>query len=289
VLRTRLKELAAKHMRFGYRRLTAMLAREGIWANHKRVYRLYREEGLAMRIRQRRRIRWHGAVTSPAATRPNERWSMDFVSDCVSSGKVILTVDHRGRLHAGMPSDRGRYLAGRTTCASSAGSDGERARTAGSDCCGQRTGVSWTGTGGLERTTRCPAGVHSTRHARAECLHGKLQRPTARRMSERELVHQSQRCAAKDRNLATGLQRTTSPQFVELLAARRVCTDASGDADMRKTSTELLEQGIQAPSPAPYLIPAEANNQPRTHIGIGTANGALQHLYSKAASHSRRQ
>jgi transposase InsO family protein len=42
-------------MRFGYRRLTAMLVREGIEVNHKRVYRLYREEGLAMRIRQRRR------------------------------------------------------------------------------------------------------------------------------------------------------------------------------------------------------------------------------------------
>ena len=88
-LRTRLKELAARRMRFGYRRLTAMLLREGMPANHKRVYRLYREEGLAMRIRQRRRIRWSGVVTSPAATRPNERWSMDFVSDCVSTGKVI--------------------------------------------------------------------------------------------------------------------------------------------------------------------------------------------------------
>ena len=76
-------------MRFGYRRLTAMLLREGMAANHKRVYRLYREEGLAMRIRQRRRIRWNGVVPSPAATRANERWSMDFVSDCVSTGKVI--------------------------------------------------------------------------------------------------------------------------------------------------------------------------------------------------------
>jgi len=88
-LRTRLKELAARRMRFGYRRLTAMLMREGMPANHKRVYRLYREEGLAMRIRQRRRIRWNGTATGPVATRPNERWSMDFVSDCVSTGKVI--------------------------------------------------------------------------------------------------------------------------------------------------------------------------------------------------------
>ena len=93
-LRTRLKELAAKRMRFGYRRLTAMLVREGRQANHKRVYRLYREEGLAMRIRQRRRIRWSGVVASPAASKPNQRWSMDFVSDCVSTGTVIrmLTV-----------------------------------------------------------------------------------------------------------------------------------------------------------------------------------------------------
>jgi len=93
-LRTRLKELATKRMRFGYRRLTAMLLREGMAVNHKRVYRLYREERLAMRVRRRRRIRWSGVATKPGASRPNERWSMDFVSDCVSSRKVIrmLTV-----------------------------------------------------------------------------------------------------------------------------------------------------------------------------------------------------
>jgi putative transposase len=93
-LRARLKELAAQRMRFGYRRLTAVLVREGIAVNHKRVYRLYREEGLAMRIRQRRRIRWTGAVSGPVATRANQRWWIDFVSDCVSTGRVIrmLTV-----------------------------------------------------------------------------------------------------------------------------------------------------------------------------------------------------
>jgi putative transposase len=93
-LRARLKELAAKRMRFGYRRLTALLVREGMAVNHKRIYRLYREEGLAMRIRQRRRIGWSGMATSPVTTKPNQRWSIDFVSDCVSTGKVIrmLTV-----------------------------------------------------------------------------------------------------------------------------------------------------------------------------------------------------
>ena len=88
-LRARLKELATKRMRFGYRRLTAMLVRQGMAVNHKRIYRLYREERLAMRIRQRRRIGWDGQIARPAAKRANERWSIDFVSDCVSGSRVI--------------------------------------------------------------------------------------------------------------------------------------------------------------------------------------------------------
>src|SRR5205814_9653610 len=85
-LRARLKKLAAKRMRFGYRRLRAMLVREGMPTNHKRVYRLYREEGLATRIRQRRRIRWRGAVTSAAATRPHEPASLCLVRVRVAAG-----------------------------------------------------------------------------------------------------------------------------------------------------------------------------------------------------------
>ena len=88
-MRERLKALAAQRMRFGYRRLTKMLAREGMGANHKRVYRLYCEERLALRLRVRRRIRWSGTANRPGAERPNERWSMDFVSDGLSNGKVI--------------------------------------------------------------------------------------------------------------------------------------------------------------------------------------------------------
>src|SRR5947207_15940080 len=65
----------------------------------------------------------------------------------------------------------------------------------------------------------------------------------------------------QDRILAAGLQPTTSAQFVGLLAARRVCTDTSGDERMRKTSTWLLEQGTQTPSPAPDLIPAETRTE----------------------------
>src|SRR5439155_23137882 len=80
-------------------------------------------------------------------------------------------------------------------------------------------------------------------------------------MPERQLVHQSERRTTQDRNLAAGLQPAASAQFVGLLAARRVCTDTSGDERIRKTSTWLLEQGTQTPSPAPDLIPAETRTE----------------------------
>ena len=80
-LRERLKQLAAERRRYGYRRLTVLLKRAGETVNHKRVYRLYREEELSVRRRKRKRI---GAVErQPPAlpTQTNQRWSMDFVSD----------------------------------------------------------------------------------------------------------------------------------------------------------------------------------------------------------------
>jgi integrase-like protein len=66
---------------------------------------------------------------------------------------------------------------------------------------------------------------------------------------------------------------TWRQQLVGLATAGRVCAEAVGDAGMRKASTRLPEQGTQTPSPAADLIPAETENQPSTHIAIGTAIG----------------
>jgi putative transposase len=85
-LRERLTELAAARPRWGYRRLWVLLRREGYAVNWKRVYRLYRQAGLAVRRRRRKRA----AVARrplPPATRPNERWSMDFVHDRLTNGR----------------------------------------------------------------------------------------------------------------------------------------------------------------------------------------------------------
>jgi len=91
----RLRELAQARPRFGYRRLHVMLRREGWRINRKRVCRLYRQDGLQLRMRVRRRkhMSLHRG-TIPAATRAHERWSMDFVHDSLSDGRAfrVLTV-----------------------------------------------------------------------------------------------------------------------------------------------------------------------------------------------------
>ncbi len=86
-LRMRLRDLAATRVRYGYRRLHVLLQREGWHVNHKRVYRLYRLEGLGLRLKQRRKRVSAVRVMAPPATKPNERWAMDFMTDSLYDGR----------------------------------------------------------------------------------------------------------------------------------------------------------------------------------------------------------
>ena len=87
-LRERLVELAREKPRFGYRRLHVLLQRAGDGVNHKRVFRVYQEAGLAMKRRKRRRLARVGRPLDPV-TRANEEWALDFVSDAIASGRHI--------------------------------------------------------------------------------------------------------------------------------------------------------------------------------------------------------
>ncbi|HXM34765.1 MAG TPA: IS3 family transposase [Pyrinomonadaceae bacterium] len=93
-LRVRLRDLASTRIRYGYRRLTVMLRREGWHVNTKRVYRLYREEGLELRMKKRAKRAAQARIRLAEASYPNQRWSMDFVSDRMVDGRWfrILTV-----------------------------------------------------------------------------------------------------------------------------------------------------------------------------------------------------
>src|SRR4029077_6354957 len=86
-MRVRLRELASERRRFGYRRLHILLTREGLVMNHKKLRRLYHEERLQVRRRsgRKRALRTRAPIALPQA--PNQRWSVDFVSDAFSDGR----------------------------------------------------------------------------------------------------------------------------------------------------------------------------------------------------------
>jgi len=86
-LRERLLALARERRRFGYRRLLIFLRREGFVVNHKRLFRIYRQERLMVRKRGGRKRALGTRTPMPCAALPNDRWSLDFVSDQLVSGR----------------------------------------------------------------------------------------------------------------------------------------------------------------------------------------------------------
>jgi len=95
-VRRRLRELANERRRFGYRRLHILLRREGVEVNHKKLFRLYREERLTVRRRggRKRALGTRAPMTVPQGR--NQRWSLDFVSDALIDSRrfrILAVVD----------------------------------------------------------------------------------------------------------------------------------------------------------------------------------------------------
>lgn len=107
-IRQRMREIASERRRFGYRRIGLMLAREGMVMNHKKLRRLYREEGLAVK-RRRGRKRAPGTrkpLSIPAG--PSQRWSLDFLSDVFGPGRrfrMLAVIDDFTRECLGLIAD----------------------------------------------------------------------------------------------------------------------------------------------------------------------------------------
>ena len=192
VLRRRLRELAGTHVRYGYRRLTVLLRREGWHVNAKRIYRLYTEEELIVRTKQRRKMarrqRWP-AVTTAVATRPNQRWSMDFVSDKLADGRsfrILTVVDQFTRECVGLEADRS--MTGMKVAQALERARHERGHLPesitvdnGSEFC-SRALEAWA------MGQRSAVVFHSARPAGGERIHREFQWPTARRVFERGVV-----------------------------------------------------------------------------------------------------
>jgi putative transposase len=98
-VRLRLKEVAEQRRRFGCHRVHVILKREGLVINHKRTERIYREEGLSLRLKKRKKTAMI-RVKLPEPERVNQRWSMDFVSDSLCTGRrfrVLAILDDFSR------------------------------------------------------------------------------------------------------------------------------------------------------------------------------------------------
>jgi len=96
----RLKELAYSRPRYGYRRLTVLLQREGWPVNHKRIYRIYGEEELLVRTKRRKKRAAQRRLKPLPATEPGKHWSIDFVSDQLADGRrfrVLTAIDQVSR------------------------------------------------------------------------------------------------------------------------------------------------------------------------------------------------
>jgi putative transposase len=100
LLRLRLRALAEERRRFGCLRLHVMLKRDGLVVNHKRMERIYREEGLSLRLKRRKKKAAVLRVMLPQAEHANQRWSMDFAADSTLAGRrfrALAIVDDYSR------------------------------------------------------------------------------------------------------------------------------------------------------------------------------------------------
>ena len=88
-LRERILYWAEKRPRYGSPRIYYMLRKEGFKVNHKKVERIYREEGLSLKRKKRKRLKSELRVPLESPLSPNETWAMDFVHDTLEGGRKI--------------------------------------------------------------------------------------------------------------------------------------------------------------------------------------------------------
>ncbi len=202
-LRLRIREIAMNRPRFGYLRVHVMLRREGWTINKKRVYRLYRLDGLQLRMKTKRRKRislQRGHVTP--ATGPSQHWSMDFVHDQMLDGRkfrILTVIDQWSRESVAL--EPGFSLTGR--CVGKVLDQAAiGARAAARDHRRQRHRVHLQGTRRVGVSTRRQARLHATRQAHRQWADRVVQRAAARRVPERARVHHDARPAGEDVSVA---------------------------------------------------------------------------------------
>lgn len=239
-IRKEMGQIAEVRRRFGYRRIGILLARKGMTMNHKKLYRLYREEGLSVRHRRGRKRARGSRSPMPEALRPNQRWSMDFVSDTfgasrrfrilavnddccrenlalvadtsISGARVARELNALVRLY-GKPKS---IVSDRRGSAYSPGNcrpeEGHRVHQPGDPEVGQGPGRR--------------VALHRPRQAATERLYRELQRQPARRVPQRGDLRQPGRRAPKAGSLAIRLQQRPTAFLARRQGSGRGATGA---------------------------------------------------------------
>ena len=206
-VRERLCALARQRRRFGYRRLHILLRREGVLLNHKKLFRLYREEGLTVRRRSRRKRALGRRAPMALPQEANQRWSLDFVSDVLVDGRrfrVLVIVDDFTRGCLALIVDTsisGRRVARELNAIVAARKKPNVLRHRADLACDPV----------LAGGTRRRMALHRSREAGPECFCRKSKRPLPRRMPQRACVSRSTDGPPDHRSVAARLQRRSAP------------------------------------------------------------------------------
>ncbi len=199
-LREALVSLARQKPRYGYRRLHALLTRREHPASVMRIYRLYREEGLAVRRLKRKRL--SRVAVASHLVRSNQEWALDFACDTLATGRgirVLAVVDAFTRENLSL---RSRYEFIEPTSYSVARRRDRASGKTGSDSVRQRSGADQPALLKLVRGAKDSTDPHSAGTADAERARGEFQRSVKGRVLERKLVSESDGRPGEDRRLA---------------------------------------------------------------------------------------
>ena len=202
-----MRELAQTRVRFGYRRLRVLLLREGWEVGKERFYRVYTEEGLALRRKRpwRHATAVHREQRRPATER-NDIWSMDFVADELADGRrfrALTIIDLFTRECLAI--DVGQGLGG-PGCRGSLGAPPLLARVAAADLLRQRHRVRQRRDGSLGVHEQGHPGFQPSREADRQRHDRIVQRTVQRGVFERALVRVARGRGAEDRRVSMGLQ-----------------------------------------------------------------------------------
>lgn len=119
--RIAIRDIAQSRPRFGYRRILTLLRRQGYKIGRDRTYRIYKEEGLQVRTKRRKKTVSHRRISLPRPKRVNKIWSMDFVHDRMSNQRkfrMLTIVDHFSRESVAIEIDHGLKAAEVIRCLS---------------------------------------------------------------------------------------------------------------------------------------------------------------------------